>query len=47
MKTRYRLTNTPAGGSGTLATAIAFDAVPGATYQIAVAGSFFYQMTFP
>jgi hypothetical protein len=41
------VTNTPANGGGALAAAIAFDAVPGATYQIAVAGSFFYQNDVP
>jgi hypothetical protein len=41
------VTNTPAGGSGTFTTAIDFDAVPGTTYQIVVAGSFFSQNDVP
>jgi hypothetical protein len=41
------VTNIPANGSGTLATAITFNVQPGTTYQIVVAGSFFDQNDVP
>ena len=41
------VTNTPANLSGTLASSITWEVIPGESYQIAVAGSFFDKADIP